>query len=127
MKRFSERTRRGLYRSRDGIILGVCKGIAEFLDFSEFWTRVTVLTLMIFTGLWPILGLYFLAALIMKPKPVLPLQSEEDQEFYNSYVNSRGMALRRLKRVSDALDRRMQRMEDIVTAKEFDWERRLNR
>ena len=127
MKRFSEKTRRGLYRSRDGVILGVCKGIAEFLDFSEFWTRVTVLTLMIFTGLWPILGLYFLAALIMKPNPVLPLQSEEDQEFYNSYVNSRGMALRRLKRVSDALDRRMQRMEDIVTAKEFDWERRLNR
>jgi phage shock protein C len=107
--------------------LGVCKGIAEFLDFSEFWTRVTVLALMIFTGIWPILGLYFLAALIMKPKPVLPLQSEEDQEFYNSYVNSRGMALRRLKRASDALDRRMQRMEDIVTAKEFDWERRLNR
>lgn len=127
MKGFSEGTRRGLYRARDGVVLGVCKGIAEFFDFPEFWTRVVVLGLLIFTGIWPILGLYFLAALFLKPKPVLPLQSEEDQEFYNSYVNSRGMALRRLKRVSDALDRRIQRMEDIVTAREFDWEQRLKR
>ncbi len=126
MKRVSKGTRSGLYRSRHGIVLGVCKGIAEFLDFSEFWTRVIVLSLLIFTGIWPVVGLYFLAALLMKPEPVLPLKSEEDQEFYNSYVNSRGMALRRLKRASDALDRRIQRMEDIVTAREFDWERRLN-
>jgi phage shock protein C len=36
------------------------------------------------------------------------------------------MALHRLKKTFDSLDRRIQRMEGIVTAKEYDWDRRLN-
>ena len=108
------------------MIFGVCKGIAEYLDFSVIWTRIIALGILFFTGMWPIVGLYILAALLMKPEPILPLQSEDDQEFYNSYVSSRAMALRRLKRTYDNLNRRIQRLEDIVTAREYDWERRLN-
>ncbi|MBI3301825.1 MAG: hypothetical protein HYZ72_07070 [Deltaproteobacteria bacterium] len=70
--------------------------------------------------------LYFLAALLMKPEPVLPLETEGEQEFYNSYASSRRMALHRLKRTYDTLDRRIQRIESIVTSREYDWERRLN-
>lgn len=126
MKPRSEGARRGLYRSRSGIILGVCKGVADYLDISVFWTRVVVLAFLIFTGIWPIVGLYILAALLMKPEPVIPIRSDEDLEFYNSYVHSRSMALQRLKRTYDNLDRRIRRMEDTVTAREYDWERRLN-
>jgi len=78
-----------------------------------------------FTGIWLILGLYILAALLMKPAPVVPFQSAEDAEFYNSYTSSRSMALHRLKRTFDNLDRRIQRIESIVTARDYDWERRL--
>jgi len=35
------------------------------------------------------------------------------------------MALHRLKRTFDNLDRRIQRIESIVTARDYDWERRL--
>lgn len=115
-----------LYRSRDGMIFGVCKGIADHLGFSVFWTRVIAVFTLLFTGIWPIMGLYILAALLMKPEPVLPLTSEEDYEFYDSYTRSRSMALNRLKRTFDALDRRIQRMESIVTARDYDWERRLS-
>lgn len=118
--------RRGLYRSRGGLLLGVCKGIADYFNFSVLWTRIIVIVLMIFTGFWPILALYVLAALLIKPEPVIPLYSDEDQEFYDSYTHSRGMALRRLKRIYNNLNRRLQRMEDIVTAREFDWDQRLN-
>ncbi|HHP7233096.1 MAG TPA: PspC domain-containing protein, partial [Desulfobacterales bacterium] len=31
---------RGLYRSRNGVILGVCRGIADHFDFSVFWIRL---------------------------------------------------------------------------------------
>ncbi|NIR16473.1 MAG: PspC domain-containing protein, partial [Desulfobacterales bacterium] len=75
MKRFEKMLRGGMYRSRDGIILGVCRGIAEYFDFSIFWTRAIALILLFFTGLWPIVVLYFIAALIMKPEPVLPLRT----------------------------------------------------
>lgn len=36
------------------------------------------------------------------------------------------MALNRLKRSFDNLDRRIRRMEHIVTTREYDWERKLN-
>ena len=119
--------RRFLYRSRHGGILGVCRGLAEYMNVSVFWTRVIAMGLMLFTGFWLVLGLYFLAALLMKPEPVVPLVTEEDGEFYNSYTSSRSMAIRRLKRTFDNLDRRIQHMEDIVTSREYDWNRRFNR
>jgi phage shock protein C len=125
MRNFSKD--RGLYRSRQGAILGVCRGIAEYLDISVFWTRVVAVALLLFTGFWPVLGLYLLAALLMKPEPMMAFSSEGSREFYDSYVNSRGLALSRLKRTFDSLSRRLQRIEDAVTAREFDWERRFNR
>lgn len=122
----ADRERKGLYRSRSGVILGVCKGLAEYFDLSVFWTRVVAVGFLIFTGLWPIVGLYLLAALLMKPEPMVKFRDDGDQEFYNSYTTSRRMAIRRLKRTYENLDRRLRRMEDSVTTKEFDWERRFH-
>ena len=113
------------YRSRSGMILGVCKGLAAYFDVSVFWTRVGALLILVFSGLWPVVGLYLLAGFLMRPEPVSPIVTEEDQEFYNSYTSSRRMALHRLKRTFDRLDRRIQRMEHVVTGKEYDWERRM--
>lgn len=62
--------RPGLYRSRRGIIFGVCRGTAEYFDISVFWTRAAAVIALIATGLWPIGGLYLLAALLMKPDPL---------------------------------------------------------
>lgn len=126
MKRFEKIFRGGLYRSRNGILLGVCRGIAEYFDFSVFWTRVIVLVLLFFTGFWPIMALYFVAALLMKPEPVVSIQSNDQQEFYDSYISSRKGAIDRLKRRYDSLERRIRRMEHTVTSREFDWDRRLN-
>ncbi len=116
----------GLYRSRNGILLGVCKGIAEHFDFSVFWARAITLLFLLFSGFWPIMGLYFIAALLMKPEPVLPIQTDEEQEFYDSYIYSRKGATDRLKRRYKNLEGRIQRMEHNVTSREFDWDNRLN-
>ena len=114
-----------IYRSRRGVILGVCRGLAEHLDVRVLWVRVIAVVLLISTGFWPFAGLYLLAALILKPEPVLPLKTEGEQDFYNSYAHSRTIALNRLHRTFDQLDRRIQRMENRVTNREYDWERRL--
>ncbi|HEV8718521.1 MAG TPA: envelope stress response membrane protein PspC [Candidatus Binatia bacterium] len=126
MTRVTDKPRNSLYRSRQGMILGVCKGIAEYFDLSVTGTRILACILLVFSGVWPAVILYFLAALLMKPEPVLPLKTEEEQEFYNSYASSRRMALHRLKRTYDNLDRRIQRIENIVTSREYDWDRRFN-
>ena len=118
--------RKGIYRSRNGAILGVCKGLAEHFDFSVFWTRVIALILLLVAGFLPAIGLYLLAALLMKPEPVVPIQDSAEKEFYDSYANSRQGAVQRLKRRYENLQRRIQRMEHIVTSAEYDWENRLN-
>ena len=118
--------RKGLYRSRNGLIMGVCRGIAEYFDFSVFWTRVITFMIFLFSGFWPVVVLYFVAALVMRPEPVIPIQDEEHQEFYDSYVHSRRSAADRIKRRYKNLERRIQRMEDLVTTREFDWDSRFN-
>jgi len=125
MKRFDELFERGLYRSRDGAILGVFRGLGEYFDLKVFWLRVFAVVMLFVSGIWPILILYFLAAALMKPEPVIPLASEEEEEFYDSYISSKRGAVNRLLRQFKSIDRRIQRMEHIVTDRRFDWEDRL--
>jgi len=117
--------RRPLYRSRNGVIFGVCRGFAEYHSLSLFWLRAGVVLVTLLGGLWPAI-IYVGAALMMKIEPVLPLESAEDREFYHSFSGSRSMALERLKRTYDNLDRRIQRLEGAVTASDYDWDERLN-
>ncbi len=110
-----------LYRSRDGVILGICRGIADNYDIPAFWLRIGVIFIALTTAIWPVILAYFALAFFMKPRPVLPLTTEGENEFYNSYTSSRSMALNRLKRKFDNLNNRIHRMEDVVTSKEYRW------
>jgi len=116
---------RGIHRSRHGVVFGVCRGLANHFDFSLFWVRVIAAGLILFTGVWPGVVLYILAALLMKPEPVLPTASVEEREFCDRYSDARHDAAQRLRRRYDHLDDRIRRMEDVVTSREFDWDRRL--
>ncbi len=124
--RFAERLRHmaggnGLYRSRKGILMGVCKGFAQYFNFSIFWTRVIVLMLFLLTGFWPVGVFYIIAGLLMQVEPVSPIHTETDQAFYDNYTQSRSSAIQRIKRKFDNIERRIQRMEHTVTSREFDW------
>lgn len=112
---------RGIYRSRKGIFMGVCRGLAEYFNFSVFWLRIITLLLFLFTGFWPVGVMYIVAGLLLKMEPVSPLRDENDQEFYESYTHSRQSAIQRIKKKFENIDRRIQRMEDTVTSREFDW------
>jgi phage shock protein C len=118
------RSHNGLYRSRHGIILGVCKGLADYFNFKVFWVRALAVVAFIFTGFWPAGILYLIMALIMKPAPVLRPTDEAEEEFYHSYADSRSMALGRVKRTYENLERRLRRLEDAVTSRDFHWDQR---
>lgn len=115
----------GIYRARNGVFLGVCKGIGEYFDLSVFWVRMALVVVFIFSGFWPVIGVYLVAAFFMKPKPIKPIKSEEEREFYDSYVNSPKTAAQRLKKKFEELERRIRSMEDKVTGREYEWERRF--
>ncbi len=116
-----------LYRSRSGIILGVCKGLARYLDISLFWTRFFTVLLLFFTGFWPMVGIYLLVGFLLKPEPVLPLNTDEENDFYQVYTRSKNEGFSRIKSKFDRLDNRIRRLEDVVTSKEFDWDRRFKK
>ena len=118
--------RGGFYRARDGVILGVCKGVADYFDFSVFWVRVGMIIIFMLSGFWPVIGIYLVAALLMKPAPVHAVDNEDERAFYDSYVHSPRSAAQRLKKKFQDLDRRIRRMEDTVTARDYEWERKFN-
>ncbi len=126
MRDINSRLRRGLYRSRQGAFLGVCRGLAEYFDLSVTWIRIFVVLVLLATGIWPVLGIYLVAALIMRPEPVRPFKTADEREFYDSYATSRESAAQRIKRRYRNLERRIRRLEDTVTSREFDWQRRMN-
>ncbi len=127
MRNHDKFTRSGIYRSRNGFIFGVCRGLAEHFNFSVFWARVIAIIFLLVTGFWPAIGMYLIATLLMKPAPVIPIKTDAEQEFYDSYANSRHLAARRIKRRYENLERRIRRMEHIVTAREFDWDEKLSK
>ncbi|WOO42877.1 PspC domain-containing protein [Rubellicoccus peritrichatus] len=114
-----------LYRSRRGWFLGVCRGISEWRGISPGWLRLAFIVFFLISGWLPALLVYVVAALIMKPEPIIPITNDEEREFYASYTASRHQALLRMKRLFDELDRRTRRIETVVTSREYDWNRRM--
>ena len=70
---------RRLYRSRNGEILGVCKGIAEWRDYPVDTIRLIVVLIAIFTAIAPCLVFYFILGLI------LPVNPYEDDNYERGY------------------------------------------
>jgi phage shock protein C len=118
MRRYDRIFRGRLYRSHNGVILGVCRGIADYFDFSLFWTRAITIALLFLSGFWPVIVLYFVAALVMKPEPVIPFHTNQGGELR--------FTSERFKRRYANLERRFRLMENDVKSREFDWEQRLN-
>ena len=126
MSRYKNISRRGLYRSRHGILLGVCRGIADYFDFSVFWIRAIAVILFIFTGFWPIVGVYILAALLMKSDPAkIAEAASKPRTGCRRHFTGHDTA-ERMRQKWKHLDRRIRRMEDKVTSREFDWNSRFH-
>lgn len=116
----------GPYRARNTAGFGVCKGLADHLEIPVLAVRAVVVIATLLIWFWPGIIAYVIAGLVMKPEPLVEFDSKSDAEFYNSYTGSSTMALQRLKDTFDNLDRRIQRMESIVTSTKYDWDDRLN-
>jgi phage shock protein C len=129
MKRYQQlfSSDRRLYRSRKGVILGVCRGLSNYFNLRVAWVRVLTVAVLLVSGIWPIVVVYLIAGMLMKPEPMIPFETEEQKDFYDGYTANRHRTLRDLKRRFTNLDRRLRRMEDTVTSRDFEWEQRMNR
>ena len=116
---------RGLYRSRSGIIMGVCRGVGDYLNFSVFWIRAILVILFLISGFWPVVVLYFVAGFLMKLEPVIRSHQHYEEEYCSAYARTRKPSSDYIKRRQQTLERRLRNLESTVTSKEYDWEQRL--
>ena len=126
MSSYKHMSKRGLYRSRSGIILGVCRGVGDYFDVSVFWIRAIVVVLLIFTGLWPVVGIYILAALLMKSEPAIQAGAAPQERGGGQDRRRSNDAAERLKAKWKHLEKRIRRMEDKITSREYDWNSRFH-
>jgi phage shock protein C len=105
--------------------LGVCRGVADYFDFPAFWIRAVLIVVFIFTGFWPIIGIYILAALLMKSAPGASGRDGKKHNIHCRYYRAGRDTADRLKRQWRHLEKRIRRMEDKVTSREFDWNNRF--
>jgi phage shock protein C len=124
MSRSDSLSKRGLYRSKNGVLLGVCKGVAGYFEFSVFWIRAAVVILFIFTGFWPVVGLYILAAFVMKSQPADGRRAGSKPNSGTRFHCARDDAAERLRRKWNHLEKRIRRMEDKIS-REFDGDNRF--
>lgn len=126
--RVYRRRRNRLYRShKDVVFFGVCGGIAEHFDIAPWGVRVGVILLTMLGGFPWIPIAYVIMGMTMKQAPEERFENYEQEEFWNVYQSSRAEALRKVHRAYQMLDKRLQRMESIVTAPSFELEEEWRR
>ena len=106
---------RRLYRSRRGMALGVCRGLAEYLGLPVLVVRAFVVVLFVVTGFVAVLG-YVACGLLIRLEPL----GDEPSGRLHRKVGG-------LSRRARDLDARIARMESHVTSREYDFDRRLRR
>ncbi len=125
MNEFEHGYHRGLYRARDGVFLGVCKGLADYFNLRVGWIRFFVVVAALLTKAAPMVVLYLLAAFLMRRRPERPQKREKARRRHRDCDRSfQGMA-GRLKRRFERMEARLRRMEDSVTSREYDWDRKM--
>jgi phage shock protein C len=118
---FGDFGRNRLYRNReDGVIAGVCAGIADYFGFDIVLTRVIVAVAAVFFSPF-ILVVYVVLALVLESKP--PRESDvrdKDREEVSRRVRSEPHAtLKSVRYRFRELDQRLQRIEKYVTSDRF--------
>lgn len=119
--------RNRLYRDREnGMLFGVCAGLADYFGFDLKLTRILVAigSLIFFPAG---LVIYVILGLLLDPAPQEPRErSVEDDELRRRVRAEPHATLRSVRHRFRELDRRLQRLERHVTSRKFNLERELD-
>ena len=117
-----------LFRDQEnGMLAGVCAGIAEYAGLNLKGTRIVVALLC----LTPLLGFivisYIVLAIVLPVKPVGLYENQEQAEFWRGVSNAPSDVFGSLRHRFRDLNMRLERMEAYITSKEFEIDRELGR
>lgn len=109
-------SRTSFYRNkREGKILGLCAGIADYTGIDTSMVRIMMVAAAIFSG-GSTIPLYFIAGWIADDQPrELALDSKEDRRFWQGVRASPAQTAREIRSRLREIDRRLGDVEQYVT------------
>ncbi|PCI59897.1 MAG: envelope stress response membrane protein PspC [Kordiimonadales bacterium] len=117
-----------LYKNpQEGKILGVCAGLADYLDVKVGVVRVLMVLAAIFTGPGTpmiIIG-YFILGFVLDAKPRDLYEDEQEEEFWKQTRQAPDYTAAELRKRFRDVERRTRDMEAYMTSKRFKLERDL--
>lgn len=116
----------GLYRNpRDGWLRGVCAGLGDYFGISAAWFRwATVIGLMFFT--LPTLIVYFGAGFFLSERPDHLYGDAAEEKFWRDVRVAPDRTFSSLAHRFRGMERRLRRMEALVTSREFRLSREID-
>jgi phage shock protein C len=117
-----------LFRDKEnGMLAGVCAGIAEYAGLNLKGTRIVVALLCLTPMLGFIVISYIVLAIVLPVKPVGLYETQEQAEFWRGVSNAPSDVFGSLRHRFRELNMRLERMEAYITSKEFEIDRELGR
>jgi phage shock protein C len=110
-----------LYKNkRDGVIAGVCAGLADYFNIDTALVRIGAILLLFFFAPFMVIG-YIVAAIVMPQRPNWTRRptTEEESEFWRGVSRRPEATFSNLKYRFRDLDERLQEIERVVTSDEW--------
>lgn len=117
--------RNRLYKdTRNAKLMGVCAGLADYLNVKPLLVRVVFVITAIF---WfsILIPIYFIVGFILDPKPDGLYKDAQEEEFWKTARNRPHATETGMRSRFRDIDRRMQRLESLLTSKRYRLEREL--
>lgn len=126
---YERRNPHRLFRDREnGMLAGVCAGIAEYFGLNRKGVRLVTVLLMLFPPFFAFVVIsYVILAIVLPAKPADLYESKEQAEFWRGVSTAPSDVFGALSHRFKELSLRLERMEAFVTSKEFEIDRELGR
>lgn len=112
---------------RNGKIMGVCSGIADYTGLDVSLVRIMMVGAFLMSG-GSVLPLYFVAGIIADDKPrELALEDQEHQRFWQGVRQSPARSARDIRSRMRDIDRRIADIESYVTTENRSLAREIER
>ncbi|GHF16463.1 phage-shock protein [Kordiimonas sediminis] len=108
-----------------GNLMGVCAGVADYLDINVTAVRVLSVIGALMTGIWLFVIGYVILGFVLDPKPEDLYEDETEEEFWKQTRTSPEYSAAEMRKRFRDIERRTSDMEAYMTSKRFKLEREL--
>lgn len=113
------------YRDRrNGKIMGVCAGLADYFGWNVTFIRILAIIALLWFSIFTLI-IYFVLGFVLPVKPERLHEWDSDEEYWRSVRRSPRETFRDTRQRFREMDMKLQRMECYVTSGQYDLDRQF--